>query len=90
MFISIDSKAKAIYIQVSDTKVVKTKEIDQEVFVDLGPKGELVGIELLRPGMIEIKLILKKLAKEYNRPEILTAIRPEFIAKAIPSFANIH
>lgn len=45
--ISIDTLADAAYIHLSDNKAVKTKEITDDVIVDLDRFNKVVGIELL-------------------------------------------
>lgn len=67
MIISYDSLAQAIYIKLKpEAKVAKTIEFAPETFVDLDRDGDLIGIEMLNPG----QLILKRIAKKFNRPEL--------------------
>ena len=66
MLISFDPLAKAIYITLEKGKAKRTIEFAPESFIDLDSKGNLMGIELLHPGT----LILKKIAKEYRKPEL--------------------
>jgi uncharacterized protein YuzE len=42
-----DSKADAIYIRLKDATVASTREVDNNLIVDLDAKGKMVGIELL-------------------------------------------
>jgi len=58
--ITIDPKAKAIYIKIRDGKVSRTKEFADEIFADLNSDGKLLGVEMLRPGMLEIKKIARR------------------------------
>jgi len=78
MKISFDTLAKAIYIELEKRKVARTIEFAPEVFVDLDYKGELIGIELLNPGT----LYLKKIAKEFHKPD-LKKIHPRIIAEKV-------
>lgn len=66
MVISFDTVAKAVYVKLTDNKVVRTKEFAEEVFIDFDYKGNLVGVEMLN---IE-KLVLKKIAQKFHRPEL--------------------
>ena len=70
--ISINATARAVYIKVKEGKVARTKEIAQEVFVDLDSSGRLLGIELLNPGNI----VIGELSRRYHLP-LLRNIAPE-------------
>ena len=76
MKISFDTLVKVIYIELEKKKVVRTKEFAPEVFLDFDYKGRLIGIELLNPGA----LYLKKIAKEFRKPE-LAKVHPRIIAE---------
>jgi uncharacterized protein YuzE len=62
---------EAIYIKVSDNKVSKSKEIgpNGEAVIDLDKNGGVVGIEMLEPGTISVRLF-KKITRDYNLPEL--------------------
>lgn len=47
MNITYDKVADATYIKLTNTKIVKTTQVDESVYVDLDKKGEIVGIEVL-------------------------------------------
>ena len=47
MKITIDKKANAMYIEVSDEKFAKNRKIDDETILDLDESGKIVGIEFL-------------------------------------------
>lgn len=76
--ISFDPQANAAYVKIREGKVHKTKEEAPGILVDLGANGQLLGVELLDPQRIEIKIMLR-LAKEFNAP-VLSHVNP----KAIP------
>jgi len=76
MKVSFDPFAKAVYIELEKKKVAKTKEFAPEVFLDFDYKGELIGVELLNPGI----LYLKKIAKTFHKPE-LTKVHPRVMAE---------
>ncbi len=66
--VTIDTLAKAIYIRFSNNKVRKTDEPFPEVFVDLDYRGNVVGIEMINPGMLEVK-VMKKISKDFHLPQ---------------------
>ena len=47
MKITYDKEADAMYLYVSRGKVKKTVEVNPRVIVDMGEKGNVIGIELL-------------------------------------------
>lgn len=47
MKLEYDSKADAIYIHLKDATVASTREVEDNLIVDLDAKGKMVGIELL-------------------------------------------
>lgn len=71
--ITIDPKAKAIYVQIREGKVARTKEFAQETFADLDSSGHLLGVELLQPSGA---LIIRQVAHKLHHP-ILAKIAPE-------------
>ena len=76
MKISYDTLAQAVYIELEQRKVSKTKEFATEVFLDFDSKNKLIGIELLNPGT----LTLKKIAKKFRKPE-LNKVHPRIMAQ---------
>jgi uncharacterized protein YuzE len=47
MYITYDEKADAMYIKLKECKIFKTKEIDEDIILDLDEKEKLIGIEIL-------------------------------------------
>lgn len=47
MKLEVDRRADAIYIRLKETEVANTRELDENVIVDLDAGGRMVGIELL-------------------------------------------
>jgi uncharacterized protein YuzE len=47
MKLEYDSQADAIYIRLEDVAVASTRELEDNLIVDLDAKGKMVGIELL-------------------------------------------
>ncbi len=76
MKISYDTLAEAVYIELEQRKVSRTKEFAPEVFLDFDSKNRLIGIELLNPGT----LTLKKIAKKFHKPE-LNKVHPRVMAQ---------
>jgi uncharacterized protein YuzE len=48
MKFNYDTIADAAYLNVNDGKVVRTVEVKDNVIVDLGEKGNIIGIEILK------------------------------------------
>ena len=61
MKFNYDRVADAVYLNVSKGKVVKTVEMDNNVIVDMGTKGKIVGIEILNFSYQQEKNKLAKL-----------------------------
>lgn len=49
MIFSYDYDADALYIEISDSPVARTRQFDGGTNVDLDVSGQVVGIEVLRP-----------------------------------------
>lgn len=49
MIFSYDHDADALYIEMSDSPVARTRQFDEGTIVDLDECGEVVGIEVLHP-----------------------------------------
>ena len=47
MKIKYDSDADAMYIKLRESKVHRTKEIDENTILDFDEKGQLIGVEIL-------------------------------------------
>ncbi|HHT9119771.1 MAG TPA: DUF2283 domain-containing protein [Candidatus Hypogeohydataceae bacterium YC41] len=47
MRITYDPKADAMYIKLKEGPFAKNEEIKEGIILDLGPEGELLGIEIL-------------------------------------------
>ena len=66
MKISYDPDADAMYIELVEREVAKTKEVDDNTIIDLDNEGNVVGVEILfvkerMPEFIE-KVEVEKLA----------------------------
>lgn len=77
----------ALHVQFRDAPVAKTVElVKDELLVDLDEFDNVLGIEALRPGTLD--LILEKLPKTYHLPEEAQRINFEALDKAfIPAMA---
>lgn len=79
--VSIDIEANAAYIAMSDEPVVTTKQLTNEVLVDLDTLNVVVGIEVLR---IDGEIPFQRLIDEYHvhssDVEMLRLLRPNVAA----------
>lgn len=58
-----DNRANALYLKIAEGNVRLTEPLSDSVFIDLGKKGELLGIEFILPKDIPKKTIKKIAAK---------------------------
>ncbi len=58
-----DTKANALYLKVAEGNVHITEPLNDSVFVDLGKKGNLLGIEFILPKDIPKETVKKIAAK---------------------------
>lgn len=64
----------AVYLSISKNKVYRTVTIsDGECYVDEDRKGNLLGVEMLVPG--ELELHMKTVAKQYEVPEMRKTVK---------------
>ncbi len=47
MKLEYDSQADAIYIRLKDSEIATTREVEDNLIIDLDSSGKMVGIELL-------------------------------------------
>jgi len=76
---SWDPIARAAYIKLAQGRVSETKEEGPGVYVDIGAKGKLLGLEILNPRNIQLT-VMKRLAKKYSDPR-LKKINPHHLGK---------
>jgi uncharacterized protein YuzE len=79
LLVSYDPGAHAAYIKVRQGRVARTREEAPGVLVDIGSAGQLLGLELLDPKEIEVKVLIR-LAKEFKVPD-LKRIDPRALSK---------
>ncbi len=58
-----DPEADILYIRIRDEKVEETKDLDDDIWVDINDKGEIVGIEIWQARKYIISEILRFLRK---------------------------
>ena len=75
MKFNYDTIADAAYLNVNEGKVVKTVEMKNGVVVDLGEKGNVLGIEILNFSAQQNIKKFQKLAKE-GMPNNITSGTP--------------
>lgn len=44
-----DERAKALYLKLSDSKIIETEPVSDSVFFDIAEDGSLVGVEVILP-----------------------------------------
>ena len=76
--IEYETVGKVLYIGLLNARAAKTVEFSAETFLDFTKKGELIGIEMLRPNRSE----LLRIAKRYHHPE-LSRIYPDRFLKTV-------
>jgi uncharacterized protein YuzE len=66
-----EKEIEAIYIRLREGKVSKSKEIGAhgEAVVDLDKNGNVVGIEMLEPGLVTVRMF-NKIKKEFKISEL--------------------
>ena len=66
--LEVDEEAKALYFRLMDGDIADTVEYSecQEVFLDLDERGQVLAIEVLDPGSIDIQAVFGQLAERYG------------------------
>ncbi|MEK7241785.1 MAG: DUF2283 domain-containing protein [Planctomycetota bacterium] len=59
MRITYDPQADAMYIKLKEGQFARNEEVKEGVVLDLGPKGELLGIEILE---VSLRYSLKEIS----------------------------
>ncbi len=68
-----DRQVMVVYFGIAEGKVARTVEIaDGECYIDEDEKGNPIGIEMLRPGRLEI--LVSQVAQKYHIPAISEAV----------------
>lgn len=44
-----DERAKALYLKLSDSKIIETESVSDSIFFDIAEDGSLVGVEVILP-----------------------------------------
>lgn len=66
--LEVDEEAKALYFRLREGEIAETVEYPkvEEIFLDLDEQGQVLGIEVLDPGSINIQSVFAELSKRYN------------------------
>ncbi len=66
--LEVDEEAKALYFRLREGDIAETVEYPerQEVFLDLDEQGQVLGIEILDPGSIDVQDVFGQLAERYG------------------------
>jgi len=63
MKVVYDPEADILYIMIRDEKVKETRDLDEDIWIDINDRGEIVGIEIWQARKHIISEILKFLRK---------------------------
>ena len=64
MKVEYDREADILYIKFKDSKIVDTRILGEDVYVDINQDGDFVGIEIWKASQNAIQPISKDIAKE--------------------------
>jgi len=64
MKVEYDREADILYIKFKDSKIVDTRILGEDVYVDINENGNFVGIEIWKASQNAIQPISKDIAKE--------------------------
>jgi len=64
MKVEYDRESDILYIKLRDSKIVDTRMLSEDVYVDISENGSFVGIEIWRASQNAILPISNDLAKE--------------------------
>jgi len=54
-----DKHAKALYLKLSDSKIVETEPVNDSIFFDIAKDGRLVGVEVILPKDMPKEMVKK-------------------------------
>ena len=82
--LEIDEEAKALYFRLREGDIAETVEYpgQQEIFLDLDERGQVLAIEVLDPGGIDIQSIFKELAENYGIDDLSSLVNKSLIELA--------
>jgi uncharacterized protein YuzE len=64
MRVEYDRDADILYIKVRDSRIIDTRLLGEDVYVDVGEDGDFVGIEIWKASQNAIVPISKDIARE--------------------------
>jgi uncharacterized protein YuzE len=66
--LEVDEEAKALYFRLRKGEIAETIEYPEveEILLDLDDQGQVLGIEILDPGSIDMQSVFAELSKRYN------------------------
>lgn len=70
--VSLDKKADAAYVTLSDAPIARTVEVTDRVFVDLDEMAVIVGVEILG---LDTEIPFDRLADFHARSEVIDLLR---------------
>lgn len=66
--LEVDEEAKALYFRLRKGEIAETVEYPEveEIFLDMDEHGQVLGIEVLDPGSLDMQSVFAELSKRYN------------------------
>ena len=82
--IEIDGEVRALYVRLRDGEIAETIEYpeQQEIFLDLDEKGQLLGIEVLEPSGVDLVSIFKNIARDYGVDDLSSLVNKSLVELA--------
>ena len=84
ILVEIDDNAKALYFRLREGDIAETVEYpeEKEVFLDLDEQGQVLAVEVLHPGSIDMQSIFKELAERYGIEDLSSLVNKSIIELA--------
>jgi uncharacterized protein YuzE len=79
--LEIDEEVKVLYFRLREGEIAETVEYPEveEIFLDLDEQGQVLGIEILDPGSIDMQSVFAELAKRYNIADLSSLVNKSLL-----------